>query len=72
MAWEKICKPKENGGVGIINWQIMNQALGAKLIWATYENLHLYWVRVLKGKYLDSRENRRILMVGDPPRGSVI
>ena len=34
----------------------MNKALGAKLIWAIYENPQLYWVRVLKGKYLEFDE----------------
>ena len=42
------------------NWQIMNKALGAKLIWAMYENPKLYWVRVLKGKYLDSEDSHKI------------
>ena len=31
LAWEKICRPKDKGGVGIKNWQSMNQALGAQL-----------------------------------------
>ena len=50
----------------------MNKALGAKLIWAVYENPHLYWVRILKGKYLDSEEDHRILTIQDPPKGSVV
>ena len=32
LAWEKICKPKEDGGAGIRNWEVMNKALGAKLV----------------------------------------
>ena len=69
IAWEKICQPKEEGGSGIRNWQLMNKALGAKLIWAMFENPQLYWVRIVKGKYLDSYEAQRILMIQDPPKG---
>ena len=72
IAWEKIYRPKDKGGAGIRNWQIMNQALRAKLIWAMYENTHLYWVRILKGKYLDSGENHMILTMRDPLIGSAI
>ena len=43
LAWKKICRPKEKGGAGIRNWQLMNKVLGAKLIWAMYENPQLYW-----------------------------
>ena len=50
----------------------MNKALGAKLIWTMFENPQLYWVRILKGKYLDSDETHRILTIRDPPKGSAI
>ena len=72
LAWEKICRPKEEGGAGLRDWSCMNRALGAKLVWAVYENPHLYWVRILKGKYLDNMDNNRILTIRNPPKGSAI
>ena len=50
----------------------MNKALGEKLIWAMFENSQQYWVRILKGKYMDSEEAHRILTIQDPPKGSAI
>lgn len=34
LAWNinKICSAKEKGGAGIRDWQMMNEALGAKLV----------------------------------------
>lgn len=37
-----------------------------------YENPQMYWVKVLKGKYLDSTEDHRIFTIRNPPRGSAI
>ena len=37
LAWENIYRSKDEGGVGIRNWQLMNKAMGEKLIWAMHE-----------------------------------
>lgn len=36
LKWDKICKPKELGGLGIKNLIWKNEALGDKLIWRLY------------------------------------
>ena len=33
IAWEKVCRPKNEGGMGLINMQIWNRAAIVKLCW---------------------------------------
>ena len=33
IAWEKVCCPKSEGGIGLINMKIWNRAAIAKLCW---------------------------------------
>lgn len=72
LAWDKICKAKVSGGAGLSNWQLLNEALGVKLVWNIYANLELLWVKILKAKYLDSNEEQRIFTICNPPKGSAI
>jgi len=44
MAWENICLPKEEGGLGVKNIQVLNRATMVKHIWAICTNLrHSIW-----------------------------
>ncbi|XP_057863868.1 uncharacterized mitochondrial protein AtMg00310-like [Cryptomeria japonica] len=72
LAWDKICQAKVRGGVGLRDWQKMNYALGAKLVWNIYSNPHQMWVKVLRTKYLDSAEDHRIVTIRNPSKGSAI
>ncbi|XP_059071301.1 uncharacterized protein LOC131865388 [Cryptomeria japonica] len=72
MAWDRVCKPKGGGGVGLRDWKIINEAMGAKLVWQMYSKLEQRWAKILQAKYLDSREKERILTVRNPPRGSAL
>ncbi|KAL0302791.1 UNVERIFIED_CONTAM: hypothetical protein Scaly_3021200, partial [Sesamum calycinum] len=38
VAWEQICKPKQEGGLGIRSLMIMNQALMLKQLWRLIQN----------------------------------
>jgi len=33
VAWDKICKPKTHGGLGLDDSEVLNKVLGAKLWW---------------------------------------
>lgn len=66
ISWDKICSPKQVGGVGKIYLSIMNLAMGVKLIWNTYTNENQKWVKILRMKYLDLDEPIRILTMWDP------
>lgn len=40
LAWDMICLAKDKGGVGLRDWNLMNEALGAKLVWCTTSPLN--------------------------------
>ena len=51
VAWEKVCLPRELGGLGIRNLVSFNQALLGKWLWRYgHETTHL-WRRVIAMKY---------------------
>ncbi|CAA7016725.1 unnamed protein product [Microthlaspi erraticum] len=51
VAWDKICSPKDDGGLGIRKAQDMNKAVVAKLGWRLLQDQTSLWARVLRGKY---------------------
>jgi hypothetical protein len=46
--WTEVCKPKDQGGLGI-----MNIALMVKWIWQLYieESGDMFWLRIIRAKY---------------------
>ena len=55
MSWEKLCQPKEKGGMGFRDLKGFNKALLAKQGWRLQTNTHSLFTRVFKAKYfLDS------------------
>jgi len=44
VAWDTICKPKNQRGLGIKNLNLWNQACIAKLIWAIAKKKDNLWV----------------------------
>lgn len=51
MAWDKLCFPKERGGLGFRNIRGFNQALLAKQSWRMLRSPDSLVARVFKGKY---------------------
>lgn len=72
VAWDKICNPKDAGGVGLRKWPIMNLALGAKLVWGMYDKAEQKWEKVQQNKYLNNNDPARILTIQNPLKGSAI
>lgn len=62
--WETLCRPKDQGGLGVINTMIMNECLLVKWIWKISKGSNELWFRLLKAKYMNdgdffrSRHNR--------------
>lgn len=52
ISWEAITRPKDHGGLGVINTKLMNQCLITKWIWKIHNNNDELWVRLLKAKYM--------------------
>ena len=51
VAWDKICVPVEEGGLGFRDFRYFNLALLAKQVWRLLTNPHSLIARVLKGRY---------------------
>ena len=55
IGWQKVTKPKEEGGLGLQEVKGRNTALLAKLNWRFHIEEDALWVRVLKRKYCSNR-----------------
>ncbi|CAN1789663.1 Putative ribonuclease H protein At1g65750 [Linum perenne] len=49
--WDRICTPKESGGLGLRQARYLNLAYMTKLAFLCFQKPDLLWVRVLQGKY---------------------
>ncbi|KAK1693054.1 hypothetical protein QYE76_009751 [Lolium multiflorum] len=54
--WATVCKPREFGGLGILNTKFMNIALMLKWIWKIYQNEEGLWADLLRAKYLGDHD----------------
>ncbi|XP_020249132.1 uncharacterized protein LOC109826514 [Asparagus officinalis] len=52
VAWEKICKEKKYGGLGIFSTATWNIASGLKLIWYIHINKEWLWIKWIHANYL--------------------
>ena len=66
VSWPEICKPRDQGGLGVTNTKLLNKALMAKWIWRFHaeEEQECLWVRLLRAKYPSSRD-----LFGSNPAG---
>ena len=51
MKWSVVCQPKSQGGLGLLNIDVMNQALLAKWLWKLESGSGL-WQTIIKKKYI--------------------
>uniref|UniRef100_A0A803PMJ8 Reverse transcriptase domain-containing protein n=1 Tax=Cannabis sativa TaxID=3483 RepID=A0A803PMJ8_CANSA len=51
ISWDKLCKPKVDGGLWFRRLEDTNQALISKLAWHVASNSNKLWVQCLKAKY---------------------
>lgn len=51
VAWDKLCRPKNEGGIALQKAKVMNQSLLIKVGWGLINRKDSLWARTLKGKY---------------------
>jgi len=56
VAWDKVCRPKKNGGLGLRKTAAVNQTFHCKLAWKILTNQDSMWVRIMREKYLAHQE----------------
>ena len=50
--WDTLSRPKDQGGLGILNTQIMNECLLVKWIWKISKGSNDTWYKLLEAKYM--------------------
>uniref|UniRef100_A0A7C9AA13 Reverse transcriptase domain-containing protein n=1 Tax=Opuntia streptacantha TaxID=393608 RepID=A0A7C9AA13_OPUST len=49
--WDEVCRPKQEGGLGIRPLRVMNEALKTKWLWRFAKEDNAMWKNVIKAKY---------------------
>ena len=52
IAWDKVCRPKTLGGLGLRKTGAINKAFQGKLAWKVMTAEDNIWVRIMRAKYL--------------------
>ena len=60
VGWQKVTKPKDEGGLGLQTAKGRNISLLAKLIWRLSTEKEALWVKALKHKYCNQQRERAI------------
>ena len=50
--WEMVTRPKDQGGLGILDSRLMNECLLVKWIWKIVQGSNDTWFKLIKGKYM--------------------
>jgi hypothetical protein len=53
-AWDMVCLPKKEGGLGVLNLEIHNEALLLKNLHKFFNKENIPWVQLLWKKYYDN------------------
>jgi hypothetical protein len=53
-AWDMVCKPKENGGLGIVNFKKKNDSLLMKHLHKFYNKADTPWVQLIWSSYYEN------------------
>jgi hypothetical protein len=54
--WEMLTRPKDQGGLGIIDTRMMNECLLVKWIWKISQGSEDLWYKPIKAKYMSDED----------------
>jgi ribonuclease HI/exonuclease III len=72
VSWDKICKPKKNGGLGLRDPGIMNKILSAKIWWRWLKHPREIWAKLWRKKYTPGMPENRLIRWNGDDQGSLI
>lgn len=72
VAWEKICRPKIEVGLGLKDTDLLRKALGAKTLWRWLANPNSPWGILWKAKYAPTHSHEQLIRLNGSIKGSVI
>jgi exonuclease III len=72
VGWEKLCKPKKLGGLGIRDPGKMNKVMGAKMWWRWLQYPQELWARLWKQKYAPEVHHNQLIRFNEQVQGSNI
>ena len=53
--WDIICRPNDQGGLGIENLEVKNRCLLSKWLWKLAHETETTWAQILRSKYLQTK-----------------
>jgi hypothetical protein len=72
VSWDKLCCPKEQGGLGLRDPFIMNKVLSAKIWWRWLKHPKDLWARLWRKKYTPNVAERDLIRWNGDNPGSLI
>jgi exonuclease III len=72
VSWDKLCRPKEHGGLGLRDPGIMNKVLSAKIWWRWLKIPKDLWARLWRKKYAPNVAEKNLIRWDEDNQGSLI
>ena len=60
--WDIICRPKDQGGLGIENLEVKNRCLLSKWLFKLSSETEATWAQILRSKYLHSKTLAQVIV----------
>ncbi|XP_071685170.1 uncharacterized protein [Lolium perenne] len=64
VSWKKICRPKDQGGLGVLNLEVQNKSLLLKNLDKFYNNVDIPWVNLIRDTYYSEERPPGIKLEG--------
>jgi hypothetical protein len=72
VSWDKLCRPKEQGNLGLRDPFIMNKVLSAKIWWRWLKSPKDLWSQLWRKKYAPNVAEKNLIWWNEDNLGSLI